>query len=159
GAKRNIASPALLSSNRDIIHLFIVAAVASRTRVWSPYWPEIVDSLSRKSPKKPRASRLCVCAPRQRVSVHTIWAANQLHGLHRRRLAQSSWMSVAATSVDEKPMRAPFKLLCAVALTFAFASLMYAADEPDKREAPRPRLQVINGSAETVDVFWLETPD
>jgi hypothetical protein len=31
-------------------------------------------------------------------------------------------------------------------------------DEPGRKDPPRPKLQIINGSNQTVDVYWLKTP-
>ncbi|WP_052574029.1 hypothetical protein [Haloferula sp. BvORR071] len=39
-----------------------------------------------------------------------------------------------------------------------FAALLALAGLATAEEAPRPRLQILNGTAQTVDVFWLKSP-
>jgi hypothetical protein len=42
------------------------------------------------------------------------------------------------------------------ALLLAPLAALHAADAP---QLPRPRLQIINGSSQTVDIFWLKSDD
>ena len=47
-----------------------------------------------------------------------------------------------------------FRTTLPASLALIFSALMPAIAEPD---APRPKLQIINGSKETIDIFWLKS--
>ena len=47
-----------------------------------------------------------------------------------------------------------FRTTLPASLALIFSALLPAIAEPD---APRPKLQIINGSKETIDIFWLKS--